>query len=184
MVDIWLLVFVLLVMLVLVLVSWLVVGWMMWLMCVKYLMCWWWIPLLALDGLGVFKFLWGPWVHNLWSWSSCIWRLRCWNPHLWWYIGTHSYGVLGVLESLGLKPTYMVAWWPLDIIWSLMVHLEMIWVLESIHMVVCKPMIVGAFDMMEYLVMIPLAMESYVIGLKSMEIILFKYYMISLKESL
>ena len=30
-----------------------------------------------------------------------------------------------------------------------------IWVLESIHMVVCKPMIVGAFDMMEYLVMIP-----------------------------
>ena len=36
-----------------------------------------------------------------------------------------------------------------------MVHLETIWVLESIHMVVCKPMIVGAFDMMEYLVMMP-----------------------------
>ena len=35
-----------------------------------------------------------------------------------------------------------------------MVHLEMIWALESIHMVVCKPMIVGAFDIMEYLVMI------------------------------
>ena len=36
-----------------------------------------------------------------------------------------------------------------------MVHLEMIWVLESIHKVVCKSMIVGAFDMMEYFVMIP-----------------------------
>ena len=36
-----------------------------------------------------------------------------------------------------------------------MVHLEMIWVLESIHMVVCNPMIVGAFDMMESLVMMP-----------------------------
>ena len=36
-----------------------------------------------------------------------------------------------------------------------MVHLEMIWVLESIHMVVCKPIIVGAFDMMESLVMMP-----------------------------
>lgn len=36
-----------------------------------------------------------------------------------------------------------------------MVHLEMIWVLESIHMVVCKPMIVGAFDMIESLVMMP-----------------------------
>ena len=36
-----------------------------------------------------------------------------------------------------------------------MVHLEMIWVLESIHMVVCKTMIVGAIDIMEYLVMIP-----------------------------
>ena len=35
-----------------------------------------------------------------------------------------------------------------------MVHLEMIWVLESIHRVDCKPMIVGAFDMMEYLLMI------------------------------
>ena len=33
-----------------------------------------------------------------------------------------------------------------------MVHLEMICVLESIHMVVCKIMIVGAFEMMEYLV--------------------------------
>ena len=38
-----------------------------------------------------------------------------------------------------------------------MVHLEMIWVLESIHMVVCKPMIVGAFDMMESLVTMPLS---------------------------
>ena len=36
-----------------------------------------------------------------------------------------------------------------------MVHLETIWVLESRHMVVCKPMIVGSFDMMEYLVMMP-----------------------------
>ena len=36
-----------------------------------------------------------------------------------------------------------------------MMHLEMICVLESIYMVVCKPMIVGSFDMMEYLVMIP-----------------------------
>ena len=34
-----------------------------------------------------------------------------------------------------------------------MVNLEIIWVLESIHIVVCKPMIIGAFDMMEYLVM-------------------------------
>ena len=54
-------------------------------------------------------------------------------------------------------------------------------------MVVCKPMIVGAFDMMESLVMMPSslgAMESYVIALNSMQSILFKYYMISLKESL
>ena len=36
-----------------------------------------------------------------------------------------------------------------------MVHLEIIWALEFIHMVVCNPMIVGAFDMMESLVMIP-----------------------------
>ena len=36
-----------------------------------------------------------------------------------------------------------------------MVHLEIIWVLESIHMVVFNPMIVGSFDMMEYLVMMP-----------------------------
>ena len=36
-----------------------------------------------------------------------------------------------------------------------MVHLEMIWVLESIHMVVCKPIIVGDFDMVEYFVMVP-----------------------------
>ena len=36
-----------------------------------------------------------------------------------------------------------------------MLHLEIIWVLESIHMVVYKTMIVGSFDMMEYLVMIP-----------------------------
>ena len=36
-----------------------------------------------------------------------------------------------------------------------MVHLEIIWVLESIHMVVCKAIIVGAFDMMEYLVIMP-----------------------------
>ena len=35
-----------------------------------------------------------------------------------------------------------------------MVHLEMIWVVESIHMAVCKPMIVGAFDIMESLVII------------------------------
>ena len=43
----------------------------------------------------------------------------------------------------------------MDTILSLMVHLEMIWVLESIHMVVCKPMIVRAFDMMESLFMMP-----------------------------
>ena len=36
-----------------------------------------------------------------------------------------------------------------------MMHLEMIWVLEPIHMVVCKPMLVGVFDMMESLVMMP-----------------------------
>ena len=36
-----------------------------------------------------------------------------------------------------------------------MVHLEMICVLESIHMVACKPMIVRDFDIMEYLVMMP-----------------------------
>ena len=36
-----------------------------------------------------------------------------------------------------------------------MVHLKMIWVLEPIHMVVCKPIIAGAFDMMESLVMMP-----------------------------
>ena len=35
-----------------------------------------------------------------------------------------------------------------------MVHLEMR-VLESIHMVVCKPMNVESFDMMEYLFMVP-----------------------------
>ena len=36
-----------------------------------------------------------------------------------------------------------------------MVHLEMIWVLESIHTMVCKPMILGAFDMMEPLIVMP-----------------------------
>ena len=41
-----------------------------------------------------------------------------------------------------------------------MVHLEIIWVLESIHMVVCKPMIVGSFDMMESLVMMPSSLSD------------------------
>ena len=36
-----------------------------------------------------------------------------------------------------------------------MVHLEMIWVMESIHMMVSKPMIIRAFDMMENLGMMP-----------------------------
>ena len=50
----------------------------------------------------------------------------------------------------------MEAWLPLDTIFlSLMVHLEMIRALKSIHVVVCKPMIVGAFDMVAYLFMIP-----------------------------
>ena len=79
----------------------------------------WWIPLFAWDGLKVVKFLWGPWVHKLRSWSSYMWRLKSWNPHLWWYVGTHSYGVLSVVEILGLEPTYMVVWCPLDVIWSL-----------------------------------------------------------------
>ena len=108
--------FVLLVMLVLVLVSWLVVWWMMWFMCVKPLMCWWWIPLFALDSLEVVNFLRGPWVHKLRYWSSYMWRLRPWNTHLWGYVGTHYYGVLGVLGCLGLEPAHMVVWWPLDAI--------------------------------------------------------------------
>ena len=48
-----------------------------------------------------------------------MWRLGSWNPHLRWYVGTHSYGVLGVLISLSLESTHMVVWWPLDAIWSL-----------------------------------------------------------------
>ena len=48
-----------------------------------------------------------------------MWILGSWNQYLWWYVGTHSYGVLGVLGSLGLEPTHMVVWWPLDAIWSL-----------------------------------------------------------------
>ena len=66
-----------------------------------------------------------------------------------------------------------------------MVHLEMK-VLGSIHMVVCKLMIVGTFDMMESLVMMPSSLDDGVQCdvLKSMENILFKYYMTSLKLSL
>ena len=44
-----------------------------------------------------------------------------------------------------------------------MVHLEMSWVLESIHMVVCNPMIGGYFDMMEYLAMIPSSLSDIVL---------------------
>ena len=83
---------------------------------------------------------WNPW------WRSQCLCIPCWG-HI--TIGDGHYA------WEGLTPTYMATWWPLDTVWSLMVHLEMIWVLEPIHMVIWKPMIVGAFDMMEYLVMTP-----------------------------
>ena len=46
--------------------------------------------------------------------------------------------------------------------------LEIIWVSKFINMMVCKPMIVGSFDLMEYLVMIPSSLNNGVIfdGLK------------------
>ena len=44
-----------------------------------------------------------------------------------------------------------------------MVHLETIWVLESMHIIVCKTMIVGSFDMMEYLVTMPSSLGDGVI---------------------
>ena len=127
-------------------------------------------------------------------------KVMMWSLMTWWRLGTLYEDIDAHLTLIGvMEPLEMVTmhekvcnphkWWHKDP-WTLYDHWWCIWkwfrswnpyIWWFVSPWLLEPLIWwNLWSWCPY----HLAMESYVMGLKSMESILFKYYMISLKESL
>ena len=123
-----------------------------------------------------------------------------WSLMNWWRLGTLDedidahVAIVGVMESLNMVIMYEKVWkphkWRHDDPWTLYDHWWCIWkwfiswnayIWWFVSSLLLKPLIWwNIWSWFPH----QLVMESYVMGLKSMESILFKYYMISFKNSL